>query len=356
MSKILFLDDDGFVDFLQIFSYNAIFNFIDSVRNTGKTTKAKAIGLVRFIKKGKKTIWIRTFEEDVKDAKKNFYNKKVIKIANKMGYDCKLSQISQNGSYIYYTDKNGKKDWFIKIVHLSIAQSLKGNEIEDADLIVYDEYRTKANRLNRYIGNPAKDFIDIVYSISRSHYVKTLLLGNKETFNNPFYDYLKIMPPDDDFQGIKTYNDGSILVCQINKVPDVIENNPMNKKLKQALKNTPIFSYLYSGKTEGVDYSQIKKVPSNAVYGCGFLIQGQVFSVMYGLDGNIYFKGKIDPLQHIYCDSFTNKYKYAERLLKGDKKHFKLIVKGVKNNKIYFENVSVAERVQVLFRYLGIEN
>lgn len=350
-----YLDENGFVDFLHIFSYNAIFNFIDSVRNTGKTTKAKAIALIRFLKKKKKCLWIRTFEEDVKDLKKNFYNNKVISICKKMGYDVKLENIYQDGKYIYYVDpKTNKKTWFIKIVHLSMAQSLKGNEIEEIDLIVYDEYRTKANRINRYIGNPAKDFIDIVYSIARSHYVKTLLLGNKETFNNPFYDYMKIVPPQDDFQGIKTYNNGSILICQINQVPSVIENNQMQKKLKDALKFTPIYNYLYNGQTEGVNMAQIKKTPSNAIYGCGFKIQNSLFSVWYGLDGNVYFKSKIDPLQHIYCDTFTNKYRYAELIHRDDKKHFKLIVKANKYNKIYFENVGVAERVQVLFKYLGI--
>ena len=348
-------DELGFVDFLQILTFNAIFMFIDSVRNTGKTTKAKMLALMRFLKKSKKMLWVRTFEEDTKDIKKNFYNHKIIKLVKSMGYDCELSQISQNGNYIYFRKDKKNIDWFIKIVSLNQAQSLKGNEIEEIDLIVYDEYRTKANRLNNYRGNQAKDFIDIVYSIARSHKVRCLLLGNKETFNNPFYDYLKITPPQDDFDGVKTYKNGSILICQITKQPQIIEQNDTNKKLKDALKDTQIYEYLYKGKTEGIDLTQIKKTPQNAIYMYGFLIDNSQISCYYTMDGTIYFKNKFDSNQFIYTDKFTNKYKFSERIIK-DKSKFKLIHKAFKQNKIYFENVSIAERVEKLLKIIGILN
>lgn len=350
-----YLDNKGFADFIEIFSHNALFNFVDSVRNTGKTTKAKIVALKRFLKKGKKTIWVRTFENDVKQSKKDFYNKKIIKMLNDDGYNVALNQITVDGSYIVFTDEKGHKNWFVKLVYLANAQSLKGNEIVDADFIVYDEYRTKSNRIARYIGNQTKDFIDILVTIARDHEVKCLFLGNKECFNNPFYDYLKIKPPKEDFEGIKKYKHGSILICQINTVPSSIAQNETNTKLKYALEGTPSLGYLFNGKTEGIDYTQIKKPPKTLIYYCGFNIKNSVFGLQFDTIGNAYFTDKIDKLQHVYSDCQNNSYKYCERLLKGDKKHFKLLIKAIKNNCVWFESVGTAERVQYLFNFLGIK-
>ncbi|MBQ0154593.1 MAG: phage DNA encapsidation protein [Bacteroidales bacterium] len=356
----MYKTDDDFIDFLPALSYNAIFNFFDTVRNTGKTTKAKAWVLARWLKKKKKCVWIRTFEDDIKECKHNFYTvhkSKPIKIVNELGYSCTASNIVQEGDYIYfveYTEK-GKiksKDWFLHLISLSNAQSIKGNEIPNCDLIIYDEYRTKQERINRYTGNQAKDFIDIVMSISRDHYVRAILLGNKETYNNPMYEYLRIQPPSEDWEGIRTYNDGSILIQQINHVPKVIEDNAMNRKLKTALKNTPILGYLYDGKTEGIDRSQIAKMPGNVYYGCGFVINGSEFSVSYSFDGRAFFRSGLDNQQHVYSTSFSNKYKYCERLLRGDKQHFKMLLRLLKMNKVYFCDVSCYEYAQNLFKLL----
>lgn len=349
-----------FIDFIQLLSYNAIFNFVDTVRNTGKTTKAKAWLLARYLKRHKKAIWVRTFEGDIKSCKKDFYTEhksKPIKIVNDLGYDVKADNIVQDGEYIYYVtfDEKGKiktKDWFIRLIHLSQAQSIKGNEIPTCDIIIYDEYRTKENRINRYIGNQAKDFIDIVYSIARDHTVRSILLGNKETYNNPFYDYLRIKQPKEDFEGIKSYKGGSIAIMQINTVPNVIAENSMNKRLKKALTDTPIMGYLYDGLTEGINRSQIVKMPKSTYYACGFSIGGCEFSAKIGYDNKVYFQSGLDPYQHVYVDDHTTKYKFCEKIMKQNKKQFNWLMTAYKYNNVYFCDVGVYERANKIIESL----
>ena len=58
-------NNNNFIDFLELWSFNAIYNFVDTVRNTGKTTKCKAWAIARYLKHGKQTLWVRAFEDDI---------------------------------------------------------------------------------------------------------------------------------------------------------------------------------------------------------------------------------------------------------------------------------------------------
>ena len=64
----------------ELQSYNAIFNFVIAVRNNGKTTAFKIRALKRFLKRGKKTIWVRRFKNEIKATKKKFYNDMILDI------------------------------------------------------------------------------------------------------------------------------------------------------------------------------------------------------------------------------------------------------------------------------------
>ena len=59
---------------IKIQSYNSVFNFINSNRNFGKTWSFKKRAFIRGIKHGKRTIWIRRFQNEVKEAKNTFYS------------------------------------------------------------------------------------------------------------------------------------------------------------------------------------------------------------------------------------------------------------------------------------------
>ena len=72
----------AFFDNREAKSYNAIYNFIDTERNDGKTWSFKIAGVINFIKHHKKTIWNRTFVSEKKETKKKFLSRKIIKKIN----------------------------------------------------------------------------------------------------------------------------------------------------------------------------------------------------------------------------------------------------------------------------------
>ena len=61
---------------LDVSSYNAIYTFIISNRNYGKTWGFKRRAWKRAMKHGKKTLWIRRFQKEVKEAVSTFYASK----------------------------------------------------------------------------------------------------------------------------------------------------------------------------------------------------------------------------------------------------------------------------------------
>ena len=55
---------------LKMLSHNAIYNFVNTNRNFGKTWTFKYRAVKRALKKGKKTIWIRRFKKEAKECYK----------------------------------------------------------------------------------------------------------------------------------------------------------------------------------------------------------------------------------------------------------------------------------------------
>lgn len=350
-------NNKDFIDFLQMWSFNALYNFVDTVRNTGKTTKCKAWAIARYLKQGKQTLWVRAFEDDIKMIKKDFITKKggVLKILKAWGYALTPENFVQEGEYIYYFDTKTKKrkGWIFHLCPLGAAQSLKGNEIPDCDMIVFDEYRLKPKKYSFYHGDMGKDFVDIVWSITRDHECRCILLGNLESAVNPIQDYFKLPVLPGDFEGYQTFKGGTIAVYQRLTVPDKIATSAYMQRQKQALAGTAIYDYLFGGETYGHDMSQIAKIPKGAKYLYGIDNCGQKISVWRAGD-KVYVRPGLDAGQHVWTMQHTVTYKYSARIMPGDKKHFTQIIRALANNSLYFTNTETAERGENIFRKMKI--
>lgn len=350
-------NNKDFIDFLQLWSFNAIYNFVDTVRNTGKTTKCKAWAIARYLKHGKQTLWLRAFDEDINMLKRDFISPKsgVYKILKQWGYNLTSENFEQEGRYIFYVDTKTKKrkGWIFQLCPLGAAQSLKGNEIVNCDLIVFDEYRLKPKKYSFYHGDMGKDFIDSVWSITRSHEARCILLGNLESAVNPIQDYFKIPVLPGDFEGYQTFKGGSIAVYQRLTVPDKIATSAYMQRQQQALAGTAIYDYLFDGEIYGHDVSQIAKIPKGAKYLYGIDNCGQKISVWRAGD-KVYVRPGLDAGQHVWSFQHAPNYKYSARIMPGDKKHFPQIIRALANNSLYFTNTETAERGEAIFRKMKI--
>ena len=314
----------NFLNVTPLNSHNAIFYFIITNRNRGKTWAFKMRALLRFIKRKKKTVWVRRFQSDVKTTlnTSSFYPVKMLRLLK-----IKPDDVTKNGNNMCY-----KKQWFLKVVALSSQQKLKGNDLEGVDTIVFDEFTTTETKYNQYKGNEVNDFLDLYITYKRQNDIRCYFLGNKETFNNPYFRYFNITPPPLDFTGIKTYKNNSILVYQDNVFIDASEKAD---KLKHALKETPYYNYLYGGDIKNNKNTVIRELPKNATVYVQLLYRDVVYT-FYTFNNCFYLTQAYDKNKKVYAFEIQENTKVKYILLSTkDLLYFGLIRNAIKFLNVY---------------------
>ena len=182
---------EEYYDAVPAISRNGVFTFIDITRNVGKTWGFKKRQFLRGQKKGKKTLWVRRFDNEANKCAESFFTNR--KLASFCGVslwnkDNPSGNVKQVGRNFYVRRKN---EWylFLKIIHLGEVGALRGFDDVDLDTIIFDEYTTTPAKLRQYRGNEVNDFLDIFISVKREHRVRCFFLGNKEVALNPYFAY-----------------------------------------------------------------------------------------------------------------------------------------------------------------------
>lgn len=349
-------DKDG----LKVLSYNGIINLVLSNRNYGKTWAFKRRAFRRAQKHGKKTIWLRMFGKEIKEALDTFYTSKDLqkycgisiydKDTNKNG---NLKQLG-NTFYTRRKRKNGKWGrwfWFLKVFKLSDADAIRSADDVDVDTIIFDECTKTPVKYKRYRGNIVTDFIDILFSSKREHAVKCILIGNKESVNNPFFTYFNIKPLPTQYEGIKVFRKGSFVVQQINNVQAT--DTEYDTKMYYLLEGTAYGNYIYKNTYKQEAGFKPRKTPSEATLYCQLLLNGQGFKISV-LNGYYYVNDKIDITKRIYCDALVNKYKHELLLVKRQKQYFIAFINALSDNRVFYNNARTYESMQAFYTWLSI--
>lgn len=358
MNKIIkkhYGDKDG----LRVLSYNGIITAILTNRNYGKTWTFKKRAFKRALKHGKKTLWLRLFKKEVKEATATFFNSKDLQ--NYCGlsiYDKdnnKEGNLKQVGSTFYYRKKvNGKWtrwNWFLKLYALSDADAVRSADDVDVDTIVFDEFTKTPNKYKRYFGNMVTDFIDILFSSKREHQVRCIMLGNKESVSNPFFVYFGIKALPASYEGIKTYRKGSFVVQQINNKEETQSN--YGTKLNELLKGTAYGNYIYNDAYKLANGFKPRKTPSNANLYVQLYLNNQALKISV-LNGFYYVNMKVDNNKRIYCDMLPHKFKNELLLVKKQKRYFVALINALADNRVYYDNEATYEAIQPFYNWLSI--
>lgn len=337
----------------KIISHNGIYNFVISNRNYGKTWAFKIRAWRRAVKHGKKTLWLRTFSKELKQASNGFYSSKDLqKKCGIIPYDktTKKGNFKQIGNTCY-CKRGNRWVWFLKLATVNDANAIRGADDVDTDTIVYDEYRATPQRLARYRGNIVTDFVDIFISTKRMHAVRCFFLGNKEIHNDPFFSYFNIKPLPSSFEGIKHYRKNSLIVQQINNLP--IQNNEYEKKVNDLLQGTAYGNYLYKSTYKDERAIKIAKTPTTAVEYVQLNIKGYEVKISV-YNGFFYCNNKIDIKRRVYCLVNEGKYKQEYLLVKRQKRFFIGLINAIADNRLYYDTHATYEALQAFYIWLGI--
>jgi hypothetical protein len=348
-TKRHYSDKDGF----DVTSRDAIFTFINTNRNFGKTWLFKKRAFKRALKRGRKTIWVRRFKKEVKEAAAKFFTSADLrKFCGIEWYDpdTKQGNCKQVGN-TFYVKRRGRWEWFLQIVALTDAANMRGVDDVKVDTIVFDEYRTTPERYARYRGNEVTDFIDIFFSAKREHEIRCFFLGNKESTTDPYFAYFGIPTFPDTFEGIRMFRGGSIC-CQFINNEQNTQSEEYERKTQNLLRGTSYGAYIYESATKTKKPVRVKKSPVGAAYYVQLCIRGQYVRILL-YDGIFYVSAGADKSKPVYCDAQTNAPRHF-LLTKRLKRFFVGLENALTDGRVYYESNAVYERVVPFYKWLGI--
>ena len=349
----------GDADGLLALSFNGIITTVLSNRNYGKTWTFKKRAFRRALKRGKKTIWLRLFKKEVKEAISTFYSSKDLQEYCGISIYDKDNNPSGNlkqlGNTFYYRRQIKGRwtrwNWFLKVYALSDAGAIRSADDVDVDTIVFDEFTKPVQNYRRYIGNIANDFIDILYSSKREHEVRCILIGNKESINNPIFTYFNIKPLPTSYEGIKTYRSGSFVVQQINNKEET--QSEYGRKMNDLLSGTAYGNYIYKDAYKNDMPFKARKTPSQATIYCQLMMEARPIKISVN-NGLFYVNMKVDNTRRIYCDILSHKYKNELLLVRKQKRFFTAFVNALADNRVYYDDAQTFEAIQPFMAWLTI--
>lgn len=271
--------------------------------------------------------------------KEKVFPKKLLKLCDLNAEDVKLE-----GNYGYI--KRGKK-WvdFVEFCSLSTAENARSTDDPDYDVMIVDEFAATPGKINRYVGDEVRDFLDLFVSKKRDHHLTAFLLGNRETFYNPYYTYFDL--PQDGPDGTFMFRGGSVSVTRRSKPPDGVTND-----LHDLLAGTDYGEYLFDGVPKTQKHHEIGEKPKSAKHYASFDF-GVPFTI-WRAGGKLYVRAKVDAGRVVFVSDPLAAYRKKIVCGKRDRARFSTLERLYKRGKILYSNESVASACEIVLLRLGI--
>lgn len=338
-------NDNIFMDFNKILSYNCFLNFIIGERGVGKSYGAKKYLFKHFLKTGKRFIYLRRYKAELEEA--TMKDKEPIFFEQIKDDEVVKGHKFTNNSKSCYID--GKKCGYFYTLSTSLIG--KSTTFTDVDTIVFDEILIAKGNYH-YLQKEVFQFLEFIESVGRLRDIRVFCLSNAISQNNPYFrEFDLTLPYNSEF---KVFKKGLICLWYVK-----------NEKYRQAKKQSK-FGKLIEGTTYG-DYaidnkfyqdnnSFIKKKTKNAKYKFTLCMVNKNYGAYIDEETNeMYISNKVDlnhPLKVTL--NFDAHSEYNMYIKKRSNMLFKLIVNFYYNSKLFFENIKIKNDVlSDLLKYLN---
>ena len=308
-----------FYNYNNLFSRNALFNFIIGERGVGKTYGILKKAVKDYIKYGYEFVYIRRYKTELK-----MFNQ--ILDPHIVNNEFKNNEIKIKGNKVLI---NGNVAGYA--FPLSTAVTLKSSSFPKVKTIIFDEFIIdKGNVI--YINDEVTKFLEMYETISRMRDVKVYFLGNAITLYNPYFEYFNItIPYNSEF---KSYRDGLILVNYIKN--DEYRQAKKLTKFGKLLKNTNYGKYAIDNELlrDNDKTFIVNKLPTNVKIVCN--IEGHTLGVWKDNNINYYISNKYDPNIHkVYVFKLTDHDTYTHLTCINSSEMF-FIDSAYRQGRLYF--------------------
>jgi hypothetical protein len=259
-----------YYNYNDLFSRNALFNFIIGERGVGKTYGILKKVVKDFIKDGRQFIYLRRYKTELK-----YFN--TILEPHIYNGEFGENEITIKGNKVYVNDKIAGYGYAI-----SNAVTLKSSTFPNVSTIIFDEFIIDKGNII-YLNDEVTKFLEVYETIARMRDVKVYFLGNAISLYNPYFEYFNLSIPYN--SQFKMYKDGLILVNYIKNE----EYREYKKKTKfgKIVNNTNYGKYAIDNEMlRDNDKTFVEKKTGNCTIYCNILLNGYTLGVWCNKESN----------------------------------------------------------------------
>lgn len=323
----------------KIFSYNALLNFCVGARGCGKTYGTKKWAIKRYLKTGKKFIYLRRYKEDLKDIDRFFDT-----LSN--DEELKIHKMSVKGKRFYIDGEECGE-----ALALSIAQAKKSVEYPDTDLIIFDEFIIEKG-FQHYLDNEVIKLFNFMDSIFRNRdNCRCICLANSIVWANPYFAFFKFVPMEDGFQ---VTQQGEVLL-NVYKNEEFKEMREQTK-LAKVTEGTTYKEMAFENRFEDVNEDFIRQRPKNGYLSVNIYWRKKTYGVWVDIDTYSYIiSTTTNPDAPTICYT-TKDFKNNMMVITDKSSRINKNLKGAfQKGYLYFENMYIRNEMLDLFSIMGLK-
>ena len=341
-------------DIERTLTHNVLFYVIVGNRSAGKTYACKKRGINNFIKKGEQFVYVRRYENDLKDSLPTFFDD-IIKNNEYPDYEFKV-----DGTKLYCrmkVDENKKQTWTKEDVCgygvvLSTADNKKSISYPNVTLIIYDEFMLDSqSSMQRYLKNEPRSLMSLYETVARpgTEHPRCILfmLSNSISINNPYFLTWDLqMPdtskPDKNGKYIWHHPKRSIIVENVKK-SEMVEAKKQHE-FYTITKGTGYDDFSIDNSFINDDETFVEKRSSTARPYFSFIYKDQRFGVWISMiDGLMWVSDKFDPGYPIVYSITMKDHKPNTMFLRSRKQaqHFNNFIQAYKDGCVRFESTLI---------------
>ena len=320
-----------YFDLQNVLSYNALINFIIGERGVGKTYSCKKFCIRDFINHGNQFVYLRRYETELKESCEGFFDGL---ISNHEFEDYQFKVVRKKKTTVFMC---GDEIMGFGMT-LSTAGQLKSKEYPKVKNLIYDEFIIDKG-VYHYLQNEVHNFLDICETVFRLRDFRAFLLGNAISRINPYFNYFSIdMPYNSE---IKTYRDGSILVCKIKNL--AYREYKEKTRFGQLIKGTEYGKYAIDNEWLRENKVFIEKRPEKAKFYFTLKVGNDNFGIWADYNtSKIFISRSYDPSCPIIFTLNPNDHNENTKLVSFRRSDFfKNIIEHYRMGLLCFENQKI---------------
>ena len=324
----------------QALSYNANLMYIIGARGCGKTYGCKKWAIKRFLKYHEQFIYLRRYEEEMKDLPDFFRALEKDKDFEKINFQVVGSKFYINNELCGYA------------MILSKGQHRKSGEFTEVSNIIFDEFIIEKGYIH-YLPDEVQRLLGLIDTVVRNrNNIRVFCLANSIQWTNPHFVFWKFAPME---EGIQVKQDGTVLLqaYKNSEFNSMRETTVMGRLAKGTAYGNMALDNVFEDLTD--DF--IMKKPKNARLQFNIFWKKNTYGIWMDEENS-----KLIVSERHNKDSFTVCYTTSDfkpNLMLLNDRHSRIndmLKRAFKNSYLYYENVYIRDEMYDLMNMLGIRS